>query len=100
MTPKRSLITQQKLWKTFLIFLLPLIATNILQNLSGTINTVFVGQMMGVDAIAAVAVFFPILFCMMAFIIGLSAGSTVLIGQAWGHKILRKSAVWSALRFS
>ncbi|ENV55266.1 MULTISPECIES: MATE family efflux transporter [Acinetobacter] len=90
MTPKRSLITQQKLWKTFLIFLLPLIATNILQNLSGTINTVFVGQMMGVDAIAAVAVFFPILFCMMAFIIGLSAGSTVLIGQAWGAQNIEK----------
>ena len=42
------------------VFLLPLIATNILQNLSGTINTIFVGQMMGVDAIAAVSVF---LFC-------------------------------------
>ncbi len=40
---------------------MPLIATNILQNLSGTINTIFVGQMMGVQAIAAVAVFFPIL---------------------------------------
>lgn len=39
------------------VFLLPLIATNILQNLSGTINTIFVGQMMGVDAIAAVSVF-------------------------------------------
>jgi Na+-driven multidrug efflux pump len=26
---------------------MPLIATNILQNLSGTINTIFVGQMMG-----------------------------------------------------
>lgn len=78
--------SQQKLWKTFLIFLLPLIATNILQNLSGTINTIFVGQMMGVEAIAAVSVFFPILFCLLAFVIGLSAGCTVLIGQAWGAK--------------
>ncbi|MGZ7880657.1 MATE family efflux transporter [Acinetobacter soli] len=90
MSPKRSLITEQKLWKTFLIFLLPLIATNTLQSLSGTINTVFVGQMMGVNAVAAVAVFFPILFCMMAFIIGLSAGSTVLIGQAWGAQNIEK----------
>ena len=53
------------------IFLLPLVVTNILQSLSGTINTVFVGQMLGVQAIAAVAVFFPILFCLMAFVIGL-----------------------------
>ena len=87
---QQSLIQQQNLWKAFLVFLLPLIATNILQSLSGTINTVFVGQMRGVNAIAAVAVFFPILFCLMAFVIGLSAGSTVLIGQAWGAKNIEK----------
>ena len=99
MPPHRPLIQQQKLWKTFLVFLLPLIATNILQNLSGTINTVFVGQMMGVNAIAAVAVFFPILFCLMAFVIGLSAGSTVLVGQAWGAQNFEKvrSVVGSTL---
>ena len=85
-----SLFNQQKLWKTFLIFLWPLIATNILQNLSGTINTIFVGQMMGVNAIAAVAVFFPILFCLLAFVIGLSAGATVLVGQAWGAQNIEK----------
>lgn len=86
----RSLFNQQKLWKTFLIFLWPLIVTNILQNLSGTINTIFVGQMMGVNAIAAVAVFFPILFCLLAFVIGLSTGATVLVGQAWGAKNIEK----------
>lgn len=90
MPPHRPLIQQEKLWKTFLVFLMPLIATNILQNLSGTINTVFVGQMMGVEAIAAVSVFFPILFCLMAFVIGLSAGSTVLVGQAWGAQNIEK----------
>ncbi|WP_180094572.1 MULTISPECIES: MATE family efflux transporter [unclassified Acinetobacter] len=90
MSKQQSLVTQQNLWKTFLVFLVPLIATNILQNLSGTINTVFVGQMLGVHAIAAVAVFFPILFCLMAFVIGLSAGATVLVGQAWGAQNLDK----------
>ena len=90
MPQPQTLLNQQKLWKTFLIFLLPLIATNILQNLSGTINTVFVGQMMGVNAIAAVAIFFPILFCLMAFVIGLSAGTTVLVGQAWGAQNVEK----------
>ena len=77
MSAHTPLVQQQKLWKAFFIFLMPLIATNILQNLSGTINTIFVGQMMGVQAIAAVAVIFPILICLMAFVIGLSAGSTV-----------------------
>lgn len=90
MSAHNPLVQHQKLWKAFFIFLMPLIATNILQNLSGTINTVFVGQMMGVQAIAAVAVFFPILFFLMAFVIGLSAGSTVLIGQAWGAQNIEK----------
>jgi Na+-driven multidrug efflux pump len=76
--------------ENFFVFLVPLIATNILQNLSGTINTIFVGQMMGVDAIAAVSVFFPILFFLLAFVIGISAGTTVLIGQAWGAQNLEK----------
>lgn len=71
---------------TFIAFVLPLIATNILQNLSGTINTIFVGQLLGVHAVAAVSVFFPILFSMIAFIIGLSAGASILAGQAWGAK--------------
>lgn len=99
MPQHQPLVNQEKLWKTFLIFLLPLIATNILQNLSGTVNTVFVGQMMGVNAIAAVAVFFPILFCLLAFVIGLSAGATVLVGQAWGAQNIEKvhSVVGSTL---
>ena len=68
MSAHTPLVQQQKLWKAFFIFLMPLIATNILQNLSGTINTIFVGQMMGVDAIAAVSVFFPILFFLLALL--------------------------------
>jgi len=90
MARPQALVDHPQLWKTFLVFLLPLIATNILQNLSGTINTIFVGQMLGVEAIAAVSVFFPIIFCLMAFVIGLSAGSTVLVGQAWGAQNVEK----------
>lgn len=90
MSARLSPIDDPNFWKVFLVFLVPLIATNILQNLSGTINTIFVGQMMGVEAIAAVAVFFPILFLLLGFVIGLSAGSTVLVGQAWGAQNIEK----------
>jgi Na+-driven multidrug efflux pump len=34
--------------------------------------------------------FFPILFFLLAFVIGISAGTTVLIGQAWGAQNLEK----------
>lgn len=72
------------LWQRFSLFLIPLMAANILQALSGTFNSIFIGQMIGVEALAALAVFFPILFLLISFIIGLSSGATVLIGQAWG----------------
>jgi putative MATE family efflux protein len=58
--------------------------SNLLQSLSGTINNVYLGQMLGVDALAAVSVFFPVMFFFVAFVIGLSSGAAVLIGQAWG----------------
>src|SRR5258707_1431562 len=58
--------------------------SNILQALFGTINNVYLGQMIGVDALAAVSGFFPVIFFFIAFVMGLSSGATVLIGQAWG----------------
>jgi MATE family, multidrug efflux pump len=58
--------------------------SNILQALFGTINNVYLGQMIGVDALAAVSVFFPAMFFFIAFVIGLASGAGVLIGQAWG----------------
>ncbi len=74
------------MWKTYLIFLGPMIVSNILQALSGTINNIYLGQMLGVSAMAAVSAFFPVLFFLIAFMIGLGAGAAVLIGQAWGAR--------------
>ncbi|WP_027574146.1 MATE family efflux transporter [Bradyrhizobium sp. WSM1743] len=72
------------LWTTFLRFLAPLILSNALQSLFGTVSNVFLGQMLGVDALAAVSAFFPVMFFLFAFVMGLSTGATVLIGQAFG----------------
>jgi putative MATE family efflux protein len=74
------------LWRTFLVFLAPMMLSNILQAMFGTINSVYLGQMIGVRALAAVSVFFPLMFFFIAFIMGLSSGASVLIGQAWGAK--------------
>jgi len=45
--------TSPPLWKTFLVFLAPMMLSNILQSLFGTINNIYLGQMIGVDALAA-----------------------------------------------
>jgi putative MATE family efflux protein len=76
------------LWRTFLVFLGPMILSNVLQALSGTLNNIYLGQMLGVGALAAVAAFFPILFLFISFTIGLGAGASVLIGQAYGAQKL------------
>lgn len=72
------------LWRTFVVFLAPMMLANILQSLSGTINNVFLGHMLGVEALAAATVFFPVMFFFIAFVMGLGAGASVLIGQAYG----------------
>jgi len=73
-------------WRSFLTFLGPLMLSNVLQSLSGTINNIFLGQMVGVKALAAASGFFPIVFFFISFVMGLGSGSSVLIGQAWGAK--------------
>ncbi|MGL3105586.1 MATE family efflux transporter [Bradyrhizobium sp. BR 1432] len=72
------------LWTTFLRFLAPLMLSNALQSLFGTVSNVYLGQMIGIDALAAVSAFFPVMFFLFAFVMGLSTGATVLIGQAFG----------------
>jgi putative MATE family efflux protein len=78
------------LWQRFLVFLLPLMLSNILQSLSGTINSIYLGQMIGVDALAAASIFFPIMFLLIGFVVGIASGSAILIGQAFGAKNMLK----------
>jgi putative MATE family efflux protein len=61
-----------------------MIMSNLLQALSGTVNNIYLGQMLGVGAMASVSAFFPVLFFLISFMIGLGSGAAVLIGQAWG----------------
>ncbi len=83
-------VPAKPLWQRFLLFLVPLMLSNILQALSGTINSIFIGQLLGVEALAAVSTFFPIMILLISFIVGLASGSTVLIGQAYGAKNIEK----------
>ncbi len=81
---------RRPLWRTYLAFLGPMVLANILQSLSGSINAVYIGQMLGTQALAAVAGMFPVLFFFIALIIGVGAGASVLIGQAWGARETHK----------
>lgn len=43
-----------------------MVLANILQSLSGSVNAVYIGQMLGTQALAAVAGMFPIVFFFIA----------------------------------
>jgi len=77
---------QRPLWQIYLIFLAPMVLSNFLQGFSGTLNGIYIGQMLGTQALAAVSGMFPVLFFFIALVIGLGAGASVLIGQAWGAR--------------
>ncbi len=74
------------LWRVYLVFLAPMVLSNILQGLSGTLNGIYIGQLLGTHALAAVSGMFPIVFFFISLVIGLGAGASVLIGQAWGAR--------------
>jgi putative MATE family efflux protein len=87
--------TSRPLWLIFVIFLIPLILSNLLQTASQTLGSVFLGRMIGTDALAAVSAVFPVIFLLFAFLIGIASGSTILIGQAYGagdHHRVKKVA--------
>lgn len=72
------------LWRTYLTLLLPMLLTNALQLAAGTLDNIYLGHLLGTQAVAAAAAFFPVFFLLLALMMGLATGAMVMIGQAWG----------------
>lgn len=78
-------LTSGPIAKTLIIFALPTLASNVLQTLSGSVNSIWVGQFLGNSALAATANANIIMFLMFATFFGFGMAATVLIGQAIGR---------------
>ena len=78
------------IWQLMLVFLIPLMLSNVLQSLGATANAIYLGRLLGVDSLAAVSSIFPVVFFLISFLIGLASGSTVLLGQAFGAREYHK----------
>lgn len=74
------------LWRIMVVFLVPLMLSNVLQTASQTFGAIFLGRMLGTQALAAVSCVFPVFFFLISFLFGIGSGATVLIGQAYGAK--------------
>lgn len=72
--------------RLILFFTLPLIGGNIFQQLYNFIDTLLVGRFLGVEALAAVGCTGCLMFLLVGFTIGLSAGLSIYTGQRFGAK--------------
>lgn len=65
-------------------FIIPLVIGNIFQQLYNMVDTIIVGQFVGVKALAAVGATGTIMFLILGFMQGLTTGFTVLTSQRFG----------------
>lgn len=86
-TPGRHVhrdLTKGPIFKTLLVFSAPTLASNILQSLNGSVNSIWVGRMIGDGALAATANANVVMFLVFAGVFGFGMAATVKVGQAFG----------------
>lgn len=86
--PLRGDLTQGPLLKTLLFFSVPTLFSNMLQSLNGTVNSIWVGRLLGEEALAATANANIIMFLISAAAFGFGMAGTVKIGQRYGARNL------------
>jgi putative MATE family efflux protein len=79
-------LTKGHIGKQILRFATPMLIGNIFQQAYHIIDCILVGKLLGVEALAAVGASFPIIFALIAFVIGIASGGTVIISQYFGAK--------------
>ena len=77
-------LTQGSVFKKLWSFTLPLIGANLLQILYGMVDLYIVGRFATTADVSAVSVSTTVLSAFMMFLIGLSVGGTVVVGQRYG----------------
>ncbi len=81
-------MTQGKEWKLILLFALPLMAGNVLQQLYNAVDGIVVGNFAadGENALAAVGTCAPVTMIFLGVAIGMSGGCAVMISQLFGAR--------------
>lgn len=77
-------MTEGSEWKLILLFTLPLMAGNLLQQLYNTVDGIIVGNFVGETALAAVGTCAPLTMLFTAIALGMSNGAAVVISQFYG----------------
>jgi putative MATE family efflux protein len=101
MPPARMDLTQGPIARTLLMFSLPVLGTSVVQSLNGSINAIWVGRLLGPEALAATTNSTLILLFLLGVLFGVGMAATILIGQAAGARDLQraKQAVGTGITF-
>ena len=86
MHSKNLSLTEGSIWKSMLLFTLPLFLGNVLQQLYNTFDAWCVGYYIGDNALAAVSSSGSLIFMMVSFITGVATGVGVVVARAFGAK--------------
>lgn len=79
-------LTEGTIWKTLIIFTLPILAGNFFQHLYAAADAVIVGKFTGKEGLAAIDSVSSLLKLPISLFSGLSAGATIIISQLFGAK--------------
>lgn len=79
-------LTQGPITKTILLFSLPMIAGNLLQQFYNIADTLIVGQFLGSGALAAVGSSYTLMTFLTSILLGLCMGSGALFSIRYGEK--------------
>ncbi len=79
-------MTEGNILKSIILYSIPLIFGNLMQQLYNTFDSYIVGNYVSDNALAAVGVSGTISFFLVAFYLGASSGAGILIAQAFGAK--------------
>ncbi|MGH6744041.1 MATE family efflux transporter [Novosphingobium sp.] len=79
-------LTQGPILKTLMVFSVPMLISNVLQTLNGSVNAIWVGRLLGEAALAATANANVIMFLLFALVFGFGMATTVRVGQHFGAR--------------
>ncbi|NML92141.1 MATE family efflux transporter [Novosphingobium olei] len=77
-------LTRGPILRTLIAFSAPTLLSNVLQSLNGSVNAVWVGRLLGENALAATANANVIMFLVFAGVFGFGMAATIKVGQAFG----------------
>ena len=79
-------LTQGSITKQIILFALPILLSQVFQNLYNSVDSLIVGNFLGTTALAAVTSCADISQLLVGFFTGLSAGAGVLFARYFGMK--------------